>query len=83
MDTKVLGVGCGVEHAEEIEYLSSGCPGHHGGGGMLDLHLVQENVAVFGDLDVSRPGDQHLHGALGAQVGLQYVLEAFGGADVE
>ena len=68
---------------DEASYLSSGSPGHHGGGRVLDLHLVKEDVAVLGDLDVSRPGDQHLHGALGAQVGLKHILEAFGSADVE
>ena len=42
---------------------------------MLDLHLVQEDVAVLGDLDVAGAGHQHLHGALGAEVGLQHILE--------
>ena len=30
---------------------------------MLDLHLVEEHVAVLGDLDVAGPGNEHLHGA--------------------
>ena len=42
---------------------------------MLDLHLVEQHVAVLGDLDVPGPAHQHLHGALGAQVGLQDVLK--------
>ena len=29
----------------------------------MDLHLVEEHVAVLGDLDVAGPGHEHLHGA--------------------
>ena len=50
---------------------------------MLDLHLVEEDVAVLGDLDVAGAGDEHLHGAAGAQVGLEHVLDALGRADVD
>lgn len=50
---------------------------------MLDLHLMEEDVAVFGDFDVSSAGHQHFHGAFGSQVGLEDVLDAFGGGNVE
>jgi hypothetical protein len=41
---------------------------------VLDLHLVQQDVAVLGDLDVAGAGHQHLHGALRTEVRLQDVL---------
>ena len=41
---------------------------------MLYLHLVKQHVPVLGDLDVPDAADQHLYGALWAQVGLEDVL---------
>merc|ERR1719310_2452869 len=62
--------------------LSGGGAGDEAGSGVLDLHLVQQHVPVLGDLDVSRATNQHLHRALGAQVGLQHVLDTLSAADV-
>ena len=50
---------------------------------MLDLHLVQQNVAILGDLDVAGAGNEHLHGPLGSEVGLEDVLDALGSGDVD
>ena len=50
---------------------------------MLDLHLVEQHVAVLGDLDVAGARDEHLHGALRPQVGLEHVLDALGRRDVD
>ena len=50
---------------------------------MLDLHLVEQDVAVFGDLDVTGSGHQHLHGPLGSEVGLENILDAFGSGNVD
>ncbi len=50
---------------------------------VLDLHLVQKHVAVLGDLDVSGAGHEHLHGPLRPEVGLQHVLDALRGRDVD
>ena len=41
---------------------------------MLNLHFMEENIAVLGDLDVPGSPHQHLHGALWPKVGLQYIL---------
>ncbi len=50
---------------------------------MLDLHLVQEDISVLGDLDISGAGDEHLHGSLRTQVGLEHVLNPLGGGDID
>ena len=50
---------------------------------MLDLHLVEEDVAVLGQLDLAGAADQHLEGAAGAEVGLEDVLEAAGGGHID
>ena len=63
--------------------LCGGCPGDHGCGRVLDLHFVEEDVAVLGDLDVAAARHQHLHGALWAQVSLQHLLQSLGRIDVE
>lgn len=64
-------------------HLRRGRPGNHARGGVLDLHLVQEDVAVLGQLDLSCAADQHLERAAGAEVGLEDVLEAAGGGHVD
>ena len=42
---------------------------------MLNLHFMEENVAVLGDLDVASSPHQHLHRPLRAKVGLQHILK--------
>ena len=69
--------------ADADTHLRSGRPGNHARGGVLDLHLVQEDVAVLGQLDLAGAADQHLEGAAGAEVGLEDVLEAAGGGHVD
>ena len=44
---------------------------------------MEQNVAVLGDLDVAGSGNQHLHGTLGPEVGLEHILNALGGRDVD
>ena len=48
----------------------------HARGRVLDLHLVEEGVAVLGQLDVARARDEHLQRALRPEVGLEHVLQA-------
>mmetsp|Transcript_5436 Transcript_5436/g.13686 ORF Transcript_5436/g.13686 Transcript_5436/m.13686 type:complete len:423 (-) Transcript_5436:94-1362(-) len=62
--------------------LCSGGASDEAGSRVLDLHLVQEYVAVLGQLHISAATHQHLHGSLGAQVGLQHGLQTARGADV-
>ena len=64
-------------------YLSSSSPCYHRCSWMLNLHLMEQNIAVLGDLDVSGARHQHLHGALRTQVRLQNILKALGSTDVE
>ena len=41
---------------------------------MLDLHLMKEDIAILGDLDVASTPNKHLHGAFWAKVRLQNIL---------
>ena len=47
----------------------------HHGRRVLDLHLVEQRVAVLGELNVARARDKHLEGALRSEVGLEHVLQ--------
>ena len=66
-----------------IASLSGGRPGDERGGRVLDLHLVEQHVAVLGDLDIAGSGHEHLHGALWPEVGLEHVLNALRRGDVD
>eukprot|EP00043_Microstomoeca_roanoka_P006575 m.64006 g.64006 ORF g.64006 m.64006 type:complete len:128 (-) comp13473_c0_seq1:109-492(-) len=50
---------------------------------MLDLHLMQKNVAVLGDFDIARSTNKHLHGALRAKVSRQHILQASRCCDIQ
>ena len=67
----------------KVPHLRRGRPGDHARGGVLDLHLVEEDVAVLGQLDLAGAADEHLEGAAGAEVGLEDVLQAAGGGHVD
>ena len=41
---------------------------------MLDLHLMKEDIAILGELDVASTSNKHLHSAFGAKVRLQNIL---------
>lgn len=62
--------------------LGGGSTADHGSSRVLDLHLVEENSSVLGQLNLSSASDEHLNGALGTEVGLEDLLEALGGVDV-
>ena len=49
---------------------------NHDGRRMLNLHLMKENIAILGQLDLPRAVYQHLESAAGAKVRLHYVLKA-------
>mmetsp|Transcript_9815 Transcript_9815/g.29919 ORF Transcript_9815/g.29919 Transcript_9815/m.29919 type:complete len:226 (-) Transcript_9815:78-755(-) len=51
--------------------------GDHGCRRVLNLHFIQENIAVLCDLNISRSRHQHLNCALGAQVRSEHILQAF------
>lgn len=72
--------GCGSITDNVI--LSSGGTSNHGGGRMLDLHLMEENGTVFGQLDLTSTTNKHLNGSLWSKVGFEHLLETFGGVDV-
>lgn len=67
----------------KVPHLRRGRPGNHARRGVLDLHLVEEDVAVLGQLDLAGAADEHLEGAAGAEVGLEDVLQAAGGGQVD
>mmetsp|Transcript_8872 Transcript_8872/g.13441 ORF Transcript_8872/g.13441 Transcript_8872/m.13441 type:complete len:426 (+) Transcript_8872:469-1746(+) len=50
--------------------------------GVLDLHLVQQRVAILRQLDVPRSRNEHLQRPFGSQVGLEDVLQAARRVDV-
>lgn len=62
--------------------LSSGSTADHGSSRVLDLHLVEQNSAVLGQLNLASASDEHLNGTLGTKVGLEDLLEALSGVDV-
>jgi hypothetical protein len=43
---------------------------------------VKEHIAILGDLHLTGTANEHLHGALGAEVGLEDLLETLGRVDV-
>jgi len=63
--------------------LGSGSAADHGSSRVLNLHLVEEDATVLGQLDLTGTTDEHLKGALGTEVGLKHFLEALGGVDVD
>ena len=73
---------CGGSISDHI-VLSSGCSTNHGGSGMLNLHLVEENGTILGKLDLSSTTDEHLNGTLWSEVGFKDFLETFCGVDVD
>ena len=56
--------------------LRSGSACDHGGGRILNLHLVKQGFSIFSDLDVATAAHKHLQSALGAEVGLQHLLHS-------
>lgn len=48
--------------------LSDGGPRNQSGGGVLDLHLGEEGLAVFGHLELACAVDEHLEGAARSEV---------------
>jgi hypothetical protein len=44
-------------------------------GRVLDHHLVQQRVAILGQLEIPRAADEHLERALGPKVGLEHVVQ--------
>lgn len=51
-------------NTHRVVVLCSGCTSNHNGRGVLDLHLMKQNVAVLGELNLPGSADQHLQGAL-------------------
>ena len=41
---------------------------------MLNLHFMEQDIAILGDLDVASTSNKHLHSAFGAKVRLQNIL---------
>merc|ERR1719233_1743215 len=62
--------------------LSSGSPGNKTGCWMLDLHLMEQHITILGDLDITSSSNQHLHGSLGSQVGLENILDTLGTTNI-
>ena len=56
--------------------LSSGCSTNHGGSGMLNLHLVEENGTILGKLDLTSSTDEHFQSTARSEVRLEDVLES-------
>jgi hypothetical protein len=60
--------GCSSIAADII--LCGRSTGNHDSRGVLDLHFAEENVSIFGELDLASTVDKHLDGTRGAKVGL-------------
>jgi len=74
-------VGGGTISSDII--LSGGGATDHRSSGVLDLHLVEEDSSVLGQLNLSSTADEHLDGTLGTEVGLEDFLESLSGVDVD
>lgn len=72
-----------MELTSDLVVHGGGGTRNHHGGGVLDLHLVQEHVSVLGDLDLAGAAHQHLKGTAGPQVGLQHALQTSRRGDVD
>lgn len=57
-DTFACVVGVQVAYRDVV--LGGGGAGDERGRGVLDLHLVQQDIAVLGDLNLTRASHQHL-----------------------
>ena len=55
----------------------------HGSSGMLDLHLMEQDGSVLGELDLTSTTDKHLDGTLRSEVSLEDFLETLSGIDVD
>ena len=63
--------------------LSSSASTNHSGGRMLNLHLVEEDSSIFGELNLTSSTDEHFDGSLWTEVGLEDLLETFSGVDID
>eukprot|EP00048_Salpingoeca_helianthica_P014740 m.223286 g.223286 ORF g.223286 m.223286 type:complete len:355 (-) comp16221_c0_seq1:23-1087(-) len=63
--------------------LRSGSTSNQRGSGVLDLHLLEQDHAVLGDLDVTSATHKHLHGATGTKICAKHLLQTTGSRDVE
>lgn len=50
---------------------------------MLNLHLMEEDVAILGQLDLAGTADEHFQSASRSEVGLEDVLQTAGGGHVD
>ena len=44
---------------------------------MLNLHFMEQDIAILGDLDVSRTRHQHFHSSPRSKIGFEHLLNAF------
>ena len=63
--------------------LGGGSSTNHSGGGVLDLHLVEEDGSILGELDLTSSTDEHLNSSLWPEVGLENLLQSLSGIDVD
>lgn len=63
-------MGGGAEH-----HLGCCGAGDEGSSGVLDLHFIEEGLAVLGELDVTRARNKHLQGTLGADCAADWLRQ--------
>jgi len=49
---------------------------------MLDLHLVEEDCSILGELNLPSATNKHLDGTFWAKIGLEDFLKSFGSIDI-
>lgn len=77
-DEKNTGGGSITDHI----VLSGSASTNHGGSWVLDLHFMEEDGAILGQLNLTCTTDEHLNGTLWTQVGLEDLLKSFSSVDV-
>merc|ERR1711971_1347388 len=65
------------------DFLSSRSSGNQGGSWMLNLHFMEQDIAILGDLDVSRTRHQHFHSSPRSKIGFEHLLNAFSGRNID
>ena len=78
-DEKDIGGGSITNHI----VLGSGGSTNHCGGRMLNLHLMEKDGSVLGELNLTSSSDKHLDGSLWTEVSLEDFLKSLGSVDVD
>jgi len=76
---KNIGSGSITDHV----ILGGGSSANHSRSWVLDLHFVQQDCTILGELDLSSSTDEHLDSTLWTKVSFKNLLKTLGSIDVD